>query len=72
MIKHPLPAEALKAYRRMSPDFVNEQAQAFLKLSHDEQIELLFFMSVHQANALGKLCASEDMELVEVEPVRDN
>ncbi|TXH12412.1 MAG: hypothetical protein E6R03_12940 [Hyphomicrobiaceae bacterium] len=63
--QNPLPSKALEIYRASSPFFVTEAAEEFKKLPIPEQLELLFYMSVHQAHALQKIGAEVQMELVE-------
>lgn len=72
MTDHPPPNEALKWYRRKSPSFVNEQAEKFSELSPKDQAELLFYMSVHQANALGQIGQVVNIEVNEMTIEKDN
>lgn len=69
---HASPEDALKNYRRQSPDFVINQAEAFKKLPVQDALELLFYMSVHQANAMAGIAERVDMEITEMPATKDN
>lgn len=66
------PQEALKTYRRISPDFIVEQAGVFIQMPIAEQMELLFYMCIYQANTLSQVAKESGMEITEIQPTRDN
>lgn len=65
----PTPTEALKVYRIQSPDCVREQAARFIEMPVKDQLELLFYMSVHLSNALAEVSkeVSYDIQGMSVE-----
>lgn len=71
-MNHPTPLDALKTYRRQSPDFVREQAERFAQLPIQDQLELLFYMSVHISNAMAEIGKEVDYTVEVLAVDKDN
>lgn len=71
-MKHLSPVDALKTYRRQSPDFVREQAERFTQIPIQDQLELLFYMAVHISNAMAEIGKEVDYDVAGLAMQKDN
>lgn len=71
-MNHPSPFDALKTYRRQSPDFVRDQASRFVSMPIQDQLELLFYMSVHISNAMAEIGKEVNYDVTALAVEQDN
>lgn len=69
---NPPPSEALKYYRRFSSKEATEHVQEFLKMPLQDQIELLFYMSIYQSNAVNSIGDHIGITFASVDVPKDN
>lgn len=50
------PTEALHYYRALAPDLVQEAGAELLKLSADDRMELMFYMTFYNTQLIRKIC----------------
>ena len=61
------PEDALTAYRRVVPQHIIESAQMFAAMPAKDQAELLFYMTVSQANVIAIMASDMDLEIAQVD-----
>lgn len=65
------PAKMLREYRRSSPEVVREEADRFCRLSVHDQLELLFYMSVSNVQAIQFVHGLIDIEAAQTQSFKD-